>query len=469
MPFVETEYPNDAIRGGGQLDVAATAPLLNGQKVCVIGRFLAMTQADVVEVVRRHGGLLVGYPSPDTSLVVVGGDGWPCLRDGSPSPLALRVQELRRAEAGLAVISEEELFARLGLVEPGECICRELTVAELGRVLGLRASQVRRWARLGLVTPRRTVHRLAFFDLAQVASAKRICELIVQGVSLANIRRGLEQIDRWLPQHETPLSQLALLEHDGQILVRLNGTLAETNGQLRFNFDPPGDMPTVAPAREDSESLFDEALAAEDAQDLPGAVELYGRAVRLDPADPILHFNLGNVLFGLSRYREAADSYQRDRAGRRLRRSLEQPGQRLGRPRRMAAGDYRLPPRTATRATVRGRAVQPRSRGGADAGQAHGPARGRSPVGASPLTFQIRRNGTESGRKMAHASERGNSRSTSSLALATGPAVLGPGDPSEAAAGGTERAERSDTSTRPMPRHPRAFCTCCPANPMLEW
>ena len=95
MPFVETEYPNDAIRGGGQLDVAATAPLLNGQKVCVIGRFLAMTQADVVEVVRRHGGLLVGYPSPDTSLVVVGGDGWPCLRDGSPSPLALRVQELR--------------------------------------------------------------------------------------------------------------------------------------------------------------------------------------------------------------------------------------------------------------------------------------------------------------------------------------------------------------------------------------
>ena len=178
-------------------------------------------------------------------------------------------------------------------------------------MLGLRASQVRRWARLGLVTPRRTVHRLAFFDLAQVASAKRICELIVQGVSLANIRRGLEQIDRWLPQHETPLSQLALLEHDGQILVRLNGTLAETNGQLRFNFDPPGDMRTVAPAREDSESLFDEALAAEDAQDLPGAVELYGRAVRLDPADPILHFNLGNVLFGLSRYREAADSYQR--------------------------------------------------------------------------------------------------------------------------------------------------------------
>ena len=84
MPFVETEYPNDAIRGGGQLDVAATAPLLNGQKVCVIGHFLAMTQADVVEVVRRHGGLLVGYPSPDTSLVVVGGDGWPCLRDGSP-------------------------------------------------------------------------------------------------------------------------------------------------------------------------------------------------------------------------------------------------------------------------------------------------------------------------------------------------------------------------------------------------
>ena len=191
-----------------------------------------------------------------------------------------------------------------------------MTVAELSRVLGLRAAQVRRWARLGLVTPRRTVHRLAFFDLVQVSSAKRICELLGRGASLANIRRGLEQIERRLPEREAPFSQLALLEHDGRIIVRLDGTLAEPSGQLRFNFDPPGGAPVcgsaaVSNVRENSESLFDQALAAEDAKDLAAAAELYQRAILLDPADPVLPFNLGNVLFGLARYAEAADSFQR--------------------------------------------------------------------------------------------------------------------------------------------------------------
>ncbi len=316
---METEYPNNATRDACLIEGERVhdATCLAGQKVCVIGRFLAMTQADVVEVVRAHGGLVVQNPSPDTSLVVVGGDGWPCLRDGSPTPLVQRVQELRRGDGRLAVLSEEEFFARLGLVEAQRSVCRELTVAELSRALGLRAAQVRRWARLGLVTPRRTVHRLAFFDLAQVASAKRICELLGRGASLANIRHGLEQIERWLPEREAPFSQLALLEHDGRIIVRLNGTLAEPSGQMRFNFDPPGPVTpliigaAVSPLREDSESLFDQALAAEDAQDLAAAADLYQRAILHDPADPVLPFNLGNVFFGLARYGEAADSYQR--------------------------------------------------------------------------------------------------------------------------------------------------------------
>jgi tetratricopeptide (TPR) repeat protein len=312
MASVETKYPNDATWGACSIEGerGADAALLAGQKVYLIGRFLAMTQADAAEVVRAHGGVVVHSPAEDTSLVVVGGDGWPCLRDGSPTPAAERVQELRRGDARMAVLAEEEFFARLGLVEAQRSICHELTVAELSRVLGLRAAQVRRWARLGLVTPRRTVHRLAFFDLVQVASAKRICGLLGRGASLANIRRGLEQIERWLPQRDAPFSQLALLEHDGRIIVRLDGTLAEPSGQMRFNFDPPGELAAVSNVREDSESLFDQALAAEDGQDLAAAAELYGRALQHDPGDPVLHFNLGNVLFGLARYGDAAGSYQ---------------------------------------------------------------------------------------------------------------------------------------------------------------
>jgi tetratricopeptide (TPR) repeat protein len=183
-------------------------------------------------------------------------------------------------------------------------------MADLTRVLGVPATRIRRWMRLGLVTPRRTVHRLSFFDLAEVANAKRICRLIASGASLPNIRRGLEQMQRWLPSRDLPFSQLALLEHDGKILVRLNGTVAEPSGQLRFNFDGPEEAIAKAPARDDVEALFDEALAAEDAGELSEAVERYQRAIAIEPADPVLHFNLGNVLFGLQRFGEAAGSYQ---------------------------------------------------------------------------------------------------------------------------------------------------------------
>jgi len=298
---VETEYPNDAPRHAW----------LAGQKVCLIGRFLAMSQAGIAAAVLGHGGVVVRSPGRDTSLVVVGGDGWPCLRDGSPTHAARRVQRLQQAGAPVAVLSEECLLERLGLVEPTTSICRELTLADLTQVLGLPGPQIRRWVRLGLVTPKRTVHRLDFFDLAQVASAKRICELLAHGASLGGIRRGLEQMDRWLPQRDLPLSQLSLLEHDGRILVRLDGALAEPNGQLRFSFEPPGEPATVAPVRDDAESLFDAALAAEDAGDLTTAADRYGRAILLDADDPVLHFNLANCLFGLARFAEAAESYQR--------------------------------------------------------------------------------------------------------------------------------------------------------------
>lgn len=302
-----TEYPNDAADGAGR----SSGDWPAGQKVCLLGRFLAMNQADLAEVVRTRGGIVASFPSRSTSLVVVGGDGWPCRPDGSPTPRARRVQELRRTDATVSVISEEAFFARLGLVEAKASVGRELTAADLSRVLKIPAGQVRRWARLGLVKPRRTVHRLPFYDLAQVASARRLCELVACGASLAQVRQGLEQIERWLPQRETPLSQLALLEHDGRLLVRLNGTLAEPSGQLRFNFDPPDALVAVASPGEDSQSLFEQALAAEDSQSLAEAAELYRRALLLDPADPVLHFNRGNVLFALARYDEAAGHYSR--------------------------------------------------------------------------------------------------------------------------------------------------------------
>jgi superkiller protein 3 len=43
---------------------------------------------------------------------------------------------------------------------------------------------------------------------------------------------------------------------------------------------------------------------------LPQAAQVYQRAIALEPHDPVLRFNLGNVLYGLGRAGEAAASFR---------------------------------------------------------------------------------------------------------------------------------------------------------------
>jgi hypothetical protein len=72
--------------------------------------------------------------------------------------------------------------------------------------------------------------------VSQRTWAKTLCELAQAGVRPEQIRRNLEQLQRWLPV-EQPLAQLVLLEQDGQLLVRLeDGQLAEPTGACTRSF-----------------------------------------------------------------------------------------------------------------------------------------------------------------------------------------------------------------------------------------
>lgn len=292
---------------------------LRGRKVCVTGRLLSMTRAELERLIVERGGTLQSLPTRGTKFLVIGEDGWPSEHDGAPTKAFDQARRLRAYKYPIEFLTEQAFFERLGIAEQVSPIRGRHTVAELTRLLRISAAQVRRWVRLGLIEPAETVHRLWYFDFHQVAAAKRLCELVRDGVPLANIRQGLEQMQEWLPGEALPLAKLAMLEHDGRLLARLDGRLVEPSGQLQFDFDAadaecsddkrPSSVALPAPP-EDVDELFDQALVLEDVGQFAAAAELYRRAIAQEPRDPVLHFNFGNVLFGLNKHEQAADSFR---------------------------------------------------------------------------------------------------------------------------------------------------------------
>ena len=127
-----------------------------------------------------------------------------------------------------------------------------------------------------------------------------LCDLVADGLPLARIREGLQRVQAWWPEMEAPLCQLSVLEENGRLLIRMgDGRLAEPSGQLQLDFDPAAQECALAieGAARSTDDWFHEALECENQGDYRGAVHAYERAIEIEPEDPILHFNLGNVLY----------------------------------------------------------------------------------------------------------------------------------------------------------------------------
>jgi tetratricopeptide (TPR) repeat protein len=152
---------------------------------------------------------------------------------------------------------------------------------------------------------------LAFFDFSQVQSAKLLCDLTKRGLSTSRIRASLAQLQGCLPNLDVSLSQLALLEHGGRLLVRWGDRgLIESTGQLQLDFGCDGEASSVPWSRgASSDELFDEALDCHDQGRYQEAADLYRRAIELDPKDPILHFNLANAYYECGLFDDSCAAY----------------------------------------------------------------------------------------------------------------------------------------------------------------
>ncbi|MCA9168444.1 MAG: tetratricopeptide repeat protein, partial [Planctomycetales bacterium] len=173
--------------------------------------------------------------------VVLGADELPL---GDELALDESVREAA-ASGSVEILTETQFWHRLGWVENEHNVRRLYTPAMLAQLLNVPVAVVRRWHRRGLIVPTREVHRLPYFDFQEVATARRLAELLTAGATPTAIERQLAQLAVLVPEVERPLAQLSVIVEGRALLLRQGEGLVEPGGQMRFDF-PDDEVEAVA-------------------------------------------------------------------------------------------------------------------------------------------------------------------------------------------------------------------------------
>jgi len=293
--------------------------------VAFTGTLASMTHAQAAELVSQHGGTATDHVSRQTTMLVIGEEGWPLEDNGQPSVKLQQAERWRLAGCEIELLNESHWLALLGLNDHREEVHRLYTPAMLSSILRISVHVIRGWARAGLIRPVRMVYRLPYFDFREVSSARRLNELLESGVP----RRDLEESLRRLPGvqrgDDRPLEQLQILVHRLGVVIRDDhGLVMASNGQRLLDFDPE------KPASEDSlevnelpslrfapEMLKDqeprdwlvEGCRLYDADRLKEALEAFRLAAMHSPNSADVHFQIGECLYRLGQVEAALERY----------------------------------------------------------------------------------------------------------------------------------------------------------------
>ncbi|MDQ4061070.1 MAG: tetratricopeptide repeat protein [Pseudomonadota bacterium] len=249
-------------------------PELEGICLFVLGRLHGLTRLRLRELLQRAGGRIVGRLGPDVNLVAVGHGTVHSLLGGT----AL-MDMLESVPEDAAIVSELTLKRRVGLIPPRTPEPRTMAAAEIARLSGLDEELLFWLALFDVVDP--VDDGYGYRDLV---AAREVARLLDQGCDLADVVRAAVALGRL----GLGLSQAKLVRTAGGGIARsFDGRLAGLDGQYWLPLD---DRP------ESIEEVLERALDDEAAEDYAAAERGYRRALHMDGADPVIPFNLGNVL-----------------------------------------------------------------------------------------------------------------------------------------------------------------------------
>ena len=279
-------------------DESQTGGVLQGRRVAFVGKLASMARREASELAREHGATVVDKPGADVNIVVLSEDQLPVLESSQLDDWFDDAARAAMEQGTLEVIGETQLWQRLGLVGDQQDMSQLHTPAMLAEMLDVPVAIVRRWHRRGLISPVREVRRLPYFDFAEVATARRLAELLATGMTPAAIEKKLAALQRYMPGVERPIAQLSVIIEGRRILLRQGDGLIEPGGQLLFDFE---DAEPAAPPAKPTPSTAEEmcSLAAELEEDgqLEAAAEMYRAAMAAGGPKAEICFQVAELLY----------------------------------------------------------------------------------------------------------------------------------------------------------------------------
>ncbi len=275
-----------------------TSAILDGQRIAFVGKLASMARRDAAQLARRHGATVLEKPDASVQTIVIGEADFPLPEVSDQDNLFDEAARRRIEEGAVEVITETQLWQRLGLVDTQQDIHRLYTPAMLADLLKVPVAVIRRWHRRGLIVPAREVRRLPYFDFQEVSTARRLAELLAAGMSPRAIEKKLEVFARCLPNVARPLAQLSVIVQGKDILLRQGDGLIEPGGQLRFDFDAvesepaPSKAVPVAP-----EQMCRLAAELEEDDQLDAADEMYRAALAALGPNAEICFHVAELLY----------------------------------------------------------------------------------------------------------------------------------------------------------------------------
>jgi DNA-binding transcriptional MerR regulator len=213
------------------------SPVLAGEHVSFTGTLASMTHKQAHARVVECGGTAAEHVSRQTTMLVIGEEGWPLEADGKPSVKLQHAQKFNAEGLDIRIVNESDWLGFVGLDGRRGELHRRCTPAMLSQMLNVSVHQIRHWERMGLIKAVTHVCRLPFFDFQEVAGARRLAELIEAGVPVKEIQTSLARLEAVVGVGQRPLVQLEILAGGRHVLYRDRaGRLKTARGQRMFDF-----------------------------------------------------------------------------------------------------------------------------------------------------------------------------------------------------------------------------------------
>jgi len=313
--------------------------VLEGEVVTITGTLASMTHDQAFQQIREHGGTPTPHVSRQTTLLIIGEEGWPLEEDGKPSLKLQQATLLLQEGLPLRIVSESDWLRMLQLHNDSPEVRRLYTPAMLSQVLKIPVQVIRSWERAGLIRAEKKVFRLPYFSYQEVTAARRVSELLESGVTQQQLTRSLQVLKKYLPEPGRVLEQLELLSDHRQLVIRdQHGFLDPHTRQRLFDFSRPtgqknaeGNGSDDATAESDSSAdvisgrflRFDPPRGTEktstdwmvegcrkaEIADSTAAIRCFRQALRIRPDDAEAHFYLADSLYRLGKLEAALERY----------------------------------------------------------------------------------------------------------------------------------------------------------------